>query len=183
MPPSELAPASGHPLWTDLVSLLRSGKPDRLVQWLGHVPMLEGTHRRHLAHLARILHRRTYEAGEGVFRQGDVGSGMYIVHSGRIRIVAEDPVRGEIQLSILEPGQCFGEMALFDHGPRSASALAQEDSVLYGLFDGDLDQLERTRPQAAARLLRNLALAVSLRLRHTNERLREIEEGSTRGPF
>jgi CRP-like cAMP-binding protein len=74
-------------------------------------------------------------------------------------------------------------MALFDHGPRSASALAQEDSVLYGLFDGDLDQLERTRPQAAARLLRNLALAVSLRLRHTNERLREIEEGSTRGPF
>ncbi len=53
----------------------------------------------------------------------------------------------------------------------------------HGLFDGDLDQLERTRPQAAARLLRNLALAVSLRLRHTNERLREIEEGSSRGPF
>jgi len=172
-----------HPIWTDLVSLLRVGRPDRMSEWLRQVPLLEGTHRRHLAHLVRILHRRSYESGEVVFRQGDVGSGMYIVHSGRIRIVAEDPVRGEIQLSILEPGQCFGEMSLFDHGPRSASALAHEDSVLYGLFEGDLDQLERTRPQAAARLLHNLALSVSLRLRHTNERLRDIEEGSARGPY
>ncbi len=173
----------GHPLWTDLVSRLRSGRPDRMSEWLRHVPLLEGTHRRHLAHLARTLHRRGYETGEFVFRQGDVGSGMYIVHSGRIRIVAEDPVRGEIQLSILEPGQCFGEMSLFDHGPRSASAIAHEDSVLFGLFEGDLDQLERTRPQAAVRLLHNLALSVSLRLRQTNERLRDIEEGSARGPY
>jgi CRP-like cAMP-binding protein len=152
-------------------------------EWLRQVPLLEGTHRRHLAHLARILHRRSYEAGEVVFRQGDVGSGMYIVQTGRIRIVAEDPVRGEIQLSILEAGQCFGEMSLFDHGPRSASAIAHEDSVLFGLFEGDLDQLERTRPQAAVRLLHNLSLSVSLRLRHTNERLRDIEEGSARGPY
>ena len=172
-----------HPLWSDLVSRLRAAGPDRLVDWLLKVPMLEGLHRRQLRHLARLLHRRTYEPGEAVFREGDVGSGMYIVHSGRVRIVSDDPVRGEVQLSILEPGQCFGEMALFDHGTRSATALAQGDCVLYGLFDGDLDQLEKSRPLVAARLVRNLGLAVSLRLRQTNDRLREVEEGSARGPF
>jgi CRP-like cAMP-binding protein len=172
-----------HPLWSDLVSRLRRAKGDRLVEWLQQVPMLEGIHRRHLSHLSRLLHRRSYEPGELVFRQGDVGSGMYIVHSGRVRIVAEDSTRGEIQLSILESGECFGEMALFDHGPRSASAQAQGDCVLYGLFDGDLDQLERTRPVVAARFMRNLGLAVSLRLRQTNDRLRDIEEGSARGPY
>jgi len=179
----ELSRLREHPLWSDLVSRIRAKGPDRIVDWLLKVPMLEGLHRRHLTHLGRLLHRRSYESGEVVFRQGDVGSGMYIVQSGRVRIVAEDPARGEIQLSLLEPGQCFGEMALFDHGPRSATAIAHTDSVLYGLFDGDLDQLERTRPLAAARLLRNLGLAVSLRLRQTNDRLRDVEEGSARGPY
>jgi CRP-like cAMP-binding protein len=179
----ELSRLREHPLWSDLVSRVRSNRSDQLVDWLLKVPMLEGLHRRHLRHLARLLHRRVFEPGEVVFRQGDVGSGMYIVQSGRIRIVSEDPSRGEIQLSILEPGHCFGEMALFDHGPRSATALAQDHCVLFGLFDGDLDQLERSRPGVAARLLRNLGLAVSLRLRQTNDRLREIEEGSARGPY
>lgn len=172
-----------HPLWSDFVSRLRVGRPDRLVDWLVHVALFEGMQKRHLRHLARVLHRRTFESGEPIFRQGDIGSGMYLIQSGRVRIVAEDPVRGEIQLVILEAGHAFGEMALFDHSPRSATAIAHGECVLYGLFEGDLDQLERTRPQAAARLLRNLGLSIALRLRQTNERLHEMEEGSARGPF
>ncbi|MEK7391026.1 MAG: cyclic nucleotide-binding domain-containing protein [Fibrobacterota bacterium] len=172
-----------HPLWTDFVSLLHVGRPDQMVDWLSRVAMFDGMHKRHLRHLARVLHRRAFEPGEAIFRQGDIGSGMYLIQSGRVRIVAEDPVRGEIQLVILEAGQAFGEMALFDHSPRSATAVAHGDCVLYGLFEGDLDQLERTRPQAAARLLRNLGLSIALRLRQTNERLHEMEEGSARGPF
>lgn len=172
-----------HPLWSDLVHHLHIGKPDLLVEWLSGVALFEGMHRRHLRHLARGLHRRTFESGEAIFRQGDIGSGMYLVQRGRVRIVAEDAVRGETQLVILESGQVFGEMSLFDHSPRSASAVAQGECVLYGLFEGDLDQLERTRPQAAARLLRNLGLSLALRLRQTNERLHEMEEGSARGPY
>lgn len=108
---------------------------------------------------------------------------MYLIQSGRVRILAEDQLRSETQLAILESGQVFGEMALFDHSPRSASAVAQGRCVLFGLFEGDLDQLERTRPQAAARLMRNVGLSIALRLRQTNDRLRDIEEGSSRGPY
>lgn len=172
-----------HPIWSDLVARLHVGRPDQLVDWLVNVPLFEGMHKRHLRHLARVMHRRAFDPGELIFRQGDIGSGMYLIQSGRVRIVAEDPVRGEIQLAILEPNHAFGEMALFDHAPRSATAVSHGESVLYGLFEGDLDQLERTRPQAAARLLRNIGLSIALRLRQTNERLHEMEEGSPRGPF
>lgn len=172
-----------HPLWSDLVHRLHIGRPDKLVDWLAGVSLFDGMHRRHLRHLSRVVHRRCFDPGEAIFRQGDIGSGMYLIQSGRVRIVAEDSVRGETQLAILETGQVFGEMSLFDHSPRSASAVAHGECVLYGLFEGDLDQLERTRPQAAARLLRNLGLSLALRLRQTNERLHEVEEGSARGPY
>ncbi|MCB9496424.1 MAG: cyclic nucleotide-binding domain-containing protein [Fibrobacteria bacterium] len=166
-----------HALWSDLLSRLTGiGRPDHLADWLGRVPLLEGVLRRHRHHLARLLHKRSYDPGEPVFRQGDIGSGMYFVYSGRVRIVSEDNKRGEIQLAMIGPGECFGELSLLDHAPRSASAVAFEKTVLYGLFEGDLDQIERTRPQVATRLLRNIGLSTALRLRQTNERLRELEE-------
>jgi len=166
-----------HPLWVDfLFRLTGMGKPDHLADWLGRIPLLEGLPRRHRRHLGRMLHRRSYDALEPVFRQGDIGSGMYFVFQGQVRIVSEEDNRGEIQLAVLEEGECFGELSLLDHAPRSASAMAAEPTVLYGLFEGDLDQLERTRPQVAIRILRNIGLSTALRLRQTNDRLRELEE-------
>jgi CRP/FNR family transcriptional regulator, cyclic AMP receptor protein len=173
----------GHPLWSDLAFRLHIGGSDHLVAWFAGLALFEGMPRRHLRYLSRMFHRREFEAGESIFRQGDIGSGMYLIQSGRVRILAEDHLRGETQLAILEPGQVFGEMALFDHSPRSASAVAQGGCVLYGLFEGDLDQVERARPQASARLMRNIGLSLALRLRQTNERLHDVEEGSSRGPY
>lgn len=166
-------------LWVDLLSRLTGlGKPDQLTDWLASIPLLEGLARRHRKHLARLLHRRVYDPGEPIFHQGDIGSGMYFLFQGKVRIVSEDDVRGEVQLAVLEEGECFGELSLLDHGPRSATAVAAERTVLYGLFEGDLDQLERTRPQVATRLLRNIGLSTALRLRQTNDRLRELEDNS-----
>lgn len=166
-------------MWSDLLARLTGqGRPDQLSDWLSRVPLLEGLARRHRRHLARMLHKRVYDPGEPIFRQGDIGSGMYFLFKGAVRIVSEDDVRGEIQLAVLEEGECFGELSLLDHAPRSASAVARERTVLYGLFEGDLDQLERTRPRVAIRILRNLGLSAALRLRQTNDRLRELEDNS-----
>jgi len=168
---------SDHALWSDLLARLTGlGRPDHLADWLAKIPLLEGLARRHRKHLSRMLHRRVYDPGEPVFRQGDIGSGMYLIYQGRVRIVSEVESRGEIQLAVLQQGECFGELSLLDHAPRSASALASEKTILYGLFEGDLDQLERTRPLVATRILRNIGLSTALRLRQTNDRLRELEE-------
>lgn len=166
-------------LWVDLLSRITGqGRPDKLADWLSGIPLLEGLPRRDRHHLARMLHRREYSSGEPVFRQGDIGSGMYFLFKGRVRIVNEDETRGEMQLAVLEEGECFGELSLLDHSPRSASAVAAERCILYGLFEGDLDQIERARPHLATRILRNIGLSTALRLRQTNDRLRELEESS-----
>lgn len=171
-------------LWVDLLSRLTGiGRPDKLADWLGGISLLEGLSGRDRGHLARMLHLRTFDPGEPVFRQGDIGSGMYFIFQGRIRIVSEDSQRGELQLALLEEGECFGELSLLDHAPRSASAIASGKCMLYGLFEGDLDQIERSRPHIATRILRNIGLSTALRLRQTNERLRELEESSSRVPL
>ena len=171
-------------LWVDLLARLTGiGRSDKIADWLGNIPLLEGLPPRDRHHLARMLHKRTYDPGETVFRQGDIGSGMYLIFQGRVRIVSEDDARGEMQLALLEEAECFGELSLLDHAPRSASAIAVGKCILYGLFEGDLDQLERTRPQIATRILRNIGLSTALRLRQTNERLRELEESTSRVPL
>lgn len=66
-------------------------------------------------------------------------------------------------------------MSIFDNSPRSATAIALVPTILYGLFEGDLDRLQATRPGLAANLLRNLGTMLALRLKVTNERLQELE--------
>ena len=73
---------------------------------------------------------RAFRSGEVIFNEGDAGDGLYIVHSGLIRITATSTPDRQHVLSRMEPGDYFGEMAVFDVGPRSASAVALEDSRL-----------------------------------------------------
>lgn len=162
------------PLWGNLLHRLQSDEAP-LPVWLGAQALLKGLHERDIKHFAALLHRRTFEDGEAVFRQGDIGSGFFLVRSGSVRVVLEDSHRGSVPLATLSEGSLVGEMAIFDNSPRSASAFALEPTVLLGLFEGDLDRLQDTRPALAAVLLRNLGISLALRLKVTNERLHELE--------
>lgn len=165
------------PLWGNFLDRLRSDE-ESLPSWLGSHPLMKGVAARDVRHFAALLHRRAYDENEAVFRQGDIGSGFFLVRSGTVRILMDDSRRGNIPLATLGEGSLVGEMAIFDSSPRSASAVACEPAILYGLFEGDLDRLESTRPALAATLLRNLGISLALRLKVTNERLRELESGS-----
>ncbi len=67
---------------------------------------------------------RKYEDNEIVVKQGDAGNEMYVVQEGRLDVLV-DGVDGKIVLSHLDPGDIFGEMALFTHSPRSATVVAR----------------------------------------------------------
>lgn len=71
-----------------------------------------------------------YAAGEVIFRQGYPGDHAYIIKSGVIEIYDEKPDGSIMRLALLKPGEMFGELALLDDAPRSASARAHEDCVL-----------------------------------------------------
>ena len=67
---------------------------------------------------------KTYADGEVVVRQGDVGDCMYTVQEGRLEVVVVHEGRGEVRLSVLEKGDIFGEMAIFEKQVRSATVRA-----------------------------------------------------------
>lgn len=120
--------------------------------------------------VAQELEEDVCNTGEFVFEEGDPSDRMYIVAAGSVGISIRgraDP--GEF-LSIAAPGECFGEMGLFDDLPRSATAHALEETRLFALDKHRLRGLMASYPGLALGLLRGL----SMRLRSTNELMRQV---------
>ena len=129
------------------------------------VPMFEGLSRSDLKAIERILHRRKYHAGEYIFREGDPGLGMYIIEKGEVSIVAESR---STEITRLGKGEFFGEMSLFNERPRNASALAFEETKLFGFFQPDLFGLLETRPRSGVKVVTQLARILAERLYKAN---------------
>jgi len=79
---------------------------------------------------------RTYRKSEVIFEEGSFGTEMYVLRSGKVRVYRASP-EGEIELGVFKPGEFFGEMALVDNAPRSASACALEDDTRLVALDKD----------------------------------------------
>ena len=103
--------------------------------------------------------------GEVLFNEGDSGDRLYVVLDGKIKLGRTSGDGRENLLAVLGPGQMFGELSLFDPGPRSATATAVTDSRLASLGHAELQPWLVNRPDVARGLLFQLAH----RLRRTNE--------------
>src|SRR5687767_323520 len=99
--------------------------------------MFDGLTDEDLQHLADALVSRRFEAGSMVFDMGAAGDAMYIVEAGDVNIHLPGEGSRRISLKDLAKGEYFGELALFDGMPRSASALATTDTVLLELSRAD----------------------------------------------
>ncbi len=109
---------------------------------------------------------RSIAAGEVIFHEGDGGDGLYVIHSGLIQIAARSAPEHLHVLSRMEPGDYFGEMAVFDGGTRSATASALENSELTFVPTEAVLELLQHSPLLAASLVRD----ASLRMREFNRR-------------
>ena len=115
-----------------------------------------------LAGLAAHLRRRTFKKDTMLFHEDQAGDALYIVESGRVRIFRSAESGEELTLEVLGPGDVFGEMALLDGLPRSASAATLEDSVLDTLSRDEFQRHLTASPEFASALLAYL----SQRVRH-----------------
>lgn len=112
------------------------------------------------------IRQRNYNAGDRIFHEGDSGDGVYIVLDGSIEIAAMSVPGRQHRLAVMEPGDYFGEMAVFDGGGRSATATALTlASVGFVAAEAVREMLERS-PMLAAALVRD----ASLRMREFNRR-------------
>src|SRR5262249_12698481 len=85
-----------------------------------------------LVRLLKICQVRQIPAGSAIFRQGDAGDQLYVIISGRVEIRRGQGADARV-LDPWNPGDCFGEMAIIDSGPRSADAVAALDSTVIGI--------------------------------------------------
>jgi CRP-like cAMP-binding protein len=108
--------------------------------------------------------------GEVLFAEGDQGDRLYVISEGKIKLGRTSSDGRENLLAILGPGEMFGELSLFDPGPRTATATSVGDSALIGLSNDALPGWLLQHPEVAAQLLRALAR----RLRRTNDSLADL---------
>ena len=120
--------------------------------------------------VASLVRWETFAAGAAVGRQGEVAETMYILVEGRCRVLMDIDDSGHpFTLAELGPGQCFGEMALVEIQPRSASVVALTDVVVAGLTNSDFMTLYDWRITTYSLVLLNIAREISRRLRRANE--------------
>ncbi len=161
-------PAKASPVWGSLLGLGSSGQngDEAIPEVLRRIPIFEGLNKRELASVERILYRRNYEAEEVVFHQGDPGLGMYIIVHGTVLIRSEPPRQ---PLAELRDGDFFGELALLDEQPRSATALAKAPTSLLGFFQPELFGLLDRHPRLGMKIVLGLARIIGRRLRAMDE--------------
>lgn len=116
-------------------------------------------------------------AGECFFREGEVANQMFVLEAGRVEIVKNWEGR-EMRLCELGAGDCFGEMALLDLTPRSASVRALEPCRAMEVGAADLFALFERDPVQFALIQMNLAREMSRRLRATDEQLFRVWVGA-----
>ena len=98
----------------------------------------------------------SFTDGEYLFREGESGEYAYIVNSGKIEIT-KISANGEDVLVTLEPPSLFGEMALIDGSPRSASARAKGDTIITEVTSAAFDQYIKKNPEAAVRIMKGIS--------------------------
>ncbi|HEV2356335.1 MAG TPA: Crp/Fnr family transcriptional regulator [bacterium] len=114
--------------------------------------------------MATLFRRRRYKAGEPVFREGDPGTALYVIDSGEVKILLGGAEGKEVILSLLTPGEFFGELALLDGEPRSADAVATVPTELLVLSREDFHRFLREVPTVAV----NMLAPLSRRFRRTD---------------
>ena len=127
-----------------------------------------------LAVLAPRLERRTFSPGAYVFREGDPGREMFVIALGTASVRRADGHRSH-RLVTFSEGTVFGEMALLDAQPRSASVQADGPLVCHVLHQEDFDWLVAEHHVVALKLLTSLSQELGRRLRFANETINHLQ--------
>jgi len=177
--PSDAPRAPWTRMWTNLFRD-RISTQASIRETLGRVPLFQDLSPKDLRKIEDIVHLRSYRAGEPVFRHGEPGLGMYIIHQGSVLIQggANDPLAGDVSVVLLEEYDFFGEMTLLEEHPHLVTARANTATRLIGLFRPDFQALIEHHPRLGTRLLLNLGRVIAFRFRESIVRLEREEPPS-----
>ena len=137
------------------------------IEVLQGMPLFAGLSNRELQTIAQITKQRRYDRYQVIIKAGDRGTALFLLTSGAVRVTVGGSLGKELILGVLYPHDFFGEMALLDGLPRSATVTALEESEVLVISQKDFLECIRKVPQVAAKMI----VTLSLRLRQTDQKV------------
>jgi sulfate permease, SulP family len=160
--------------WAEDELLRKAGTGSSLELSLDRVALLRDFTADEIERLRIWLEPVSWPAGHVIFRHGDSGSSLYIVTRGRASVHLGHDHDG-IRLVTFAAGAVFGELALLDPGPRSATVTADEDLTGFGLSEASFTVLCQKQPDIAIKLLSALGRELSVRIRYANTTIQQLQ--------
>jgi hypothetical protein len=139
---------------------------------LRRIKILGGLSDPQLERFAQFMALEKVQQWTQIVRQGDLSDAMFLVLEGELRVRLMVGGKESI-LATLGPGEFFGDISLFDHGPRSADVIANTDSLLLKITSPAFDKLSKEAPEIAAPFLFAVGKTLTARMRADNKRYRD----------
>jgi CRP-like cAMP-binding protein len=160
--------AADELLWQMLGRWKSSSSELDRIRFLKTVPFFDQLSNRQLKSVSDIMFERTYDVDESIFEEGQPGAALFLILDGKVAVEVFRET-STTRLAVLQKGAFFGEMALLDETPRSATARALEPTRTLALYRNDLNGLVHRDAKTACQIYRLLAGMIAERLRLTNE--------------
>ena len=167
-------------MWDNLFR--RSDEGREVFEALRQAFVFQSLSRKELRFVQETVHVRAFKAGEAIFRQGEVGVGMYILLKGALDIFVDHAVEDDMPPSShlvtrLKGGDFLGELSLVEsNSRRTATAIAAEDSTLLGFFKPDLLEILERQPATGVKILMRLSEVLGRRLKETTLKVTELKD-------
>ena len=143
-------------------------------QFLKEVSIFRDFSDNELGCLEKIVSEQTFQRNDAIFIEGAPGDSLFIVHSGTVKIMKKVTNDKEKTLLLLRPKDIFGEMALLDGGPRSASAIALETTEQYVINAKSFGELVSQNAATAIKVLKRVSNILSARIRKTTDNVKDL---------
>jgi CRP/FNR family transcriptional regulator, cyclic AMP receptor protein len=145
-----------------------------LLQFLKSVPLFRDLDDEEVAGVLRVGLVRRFPQGAVILTEGASGGQLHVIHEGQVRISKVVPGVGEEALTILGPGEFFGEVEFFDGSTASAHAIAHRDCEILSIPHGEVLNLMGSNPRLSARFLWAFGRTLAQRLRETNDKMASL---------
>jgi len=137
---------------------------------LENISLFAGLSASELEAISKLAVTRTFQKNTMVLCEGEQSDSMYVVQSGKVKVFLSDEDGKEVTLNLQGEGEYFGELALLDEAPRSASVVTVEDTRLTVISKAAFDRCMAHNPEIALKVIRGLAR----RLRELTENVRSL---------
>lgn len=144
-------------------------KPEQAKSLLRQSPLFSELSDENLEHLAERVVERSYDKGQTIFHQGELGDSVFVVAKGLVKVMINSADGEEMVLTTVGPPDIFGELAVLDGGPRSAAAEALQETNVLVIDRQTLAELIAERPDLEQALVRSLGKVVRRTTEHVSD--------------